>query len=39
VRVGEAIPVEGLAGSAGRKVLADRVRQALLALGVPDGTR
>jgi 1-acyl-sn-glycerol-3-phosphate acyltransferase len=37
VRVGEVIPVAGLEGSAGRKVLSARVREALLALGVPDG--
>jgi 1-acyl-sn-glycerol-3-phosphate acyltransferase len=37
VRVGEPIPVEGLRGSAGRKILSARVRDALLALGVPEG--
>ncbi len=37
MHIGEPIPVEGLEGSAGRKVLATRVRQALLDLGVPDG--
>jgi 1-acyl-sn-glycerol-3-phosphate acyltransferase len=37
VRVGETIPVEGLSGSAGRRVLGERVRAELLRLGVPDG--
>jgi 1-acyl-sn-glycerol-3-phosphate acyltransferase len=35
VRIGEAIPVEGLAGSPGRKVLSEKVRAALVELGVP----
>jgi 1-acyl-sn-glycerol-3-phosphate acyltransferase len=35
LRVGDPIPVEGHAGSAGRKALADRARAALLSLGVP----
>ncbi|MHC5011290.1 MAG: lysophospholipid acyltransferase family protein [Planctomycetota bacterium] len=37
VRIGEPIPTADLEGSAGRKHLAVRVREALLALGVPDG--
>src|SRR5262245_30343468 len=37
VRVGEPVDAEGLEGSTGRKVLAERLRAALLALGVPDG--
>jgi 1-acyl-sn-glycerol-3-phosphate acyltransferase len=37
VRVGEPVPVAGLEGGAGRRVLAERVRAALVALGVPDG--
>lgn len=37
VRVGNPIPTEGLEGSTGRKILAARVRAALLELGVPDG--
>ncbi len=35
VRVGDRIPIEGLHGSAARKVLAERCREALVALGVP----
>ena len=37
IRVGEPLSTAGLEGSTGRKALADRVRAALLALGVPDG--
>jgi 1-acyl-sn-glycerol-3-phosphate acyltransferase len=37
VTIGEPISTEGLAGSRGRKVIAARVREALLDLGVPDG--
>jgi len=35
LRVGEPIPVEGLKGSPGRKILSAKVREALHALGVP----
>lgn len=37
VRVGAPLATAGLEGSAGRKVLAERTRAALLDLGVPDG--
>src|SRR5262245_9085981 len=37
IRVGEPLPTAGLDGSAGRKVVAERLRASLLALGVPDG--
>lgn len=37
VAAGVPIPTAGLEGSAGRKVLAERARAALLDLGVPDG--
>ena len=38
VRVGDPIDTRGLEGGQGRKVVAARVRAALLALGVPEGT-
>jgi 1-acyl-sn-glycerol-3-phosphate acyltransferase len=37
LRVGEALPTTGLEGSSGRKEVAERARDALLRLGVPDG--
>jgi len=37
LRIGPPIATDDLEGSPGRKVLAERVREALLALGVPDG--
>ena len=37
VTIGEPISTEGLEGSRGRKVIARKVREAFLALGVPDG--
>jgi hypothetical protein len=37
VRGGPAIPSAGAKGAPGRRALTDAVRQALLALGVPDG--
>lgn len=36
IRVGPRIPVEGLAGSQGRKALAERTRTALLSLGLTE---
>ena len=36
IRVGEPIPMEGLAGSQGRKALAERTRTAFLALGLTE---
>jgi 1-acyl-sn-glycerol-3-phosphate acyltransferase len=38
VRAAPAIPIAGLDGGIGRKVLAARVREALVSLGVPDGS-
>lgn len=37
LRIGTPIPTDDLEGSRGRKIVAERVRDALLALGVPDG--
>jgi len=36
IKVGEPIPVDGLKGSRGRKILAEKVRAAFLAMGVPE---
>lgn len=37
LRIGDPIPTEGLKGGRGRRAVGEKVRAALLALGVPDG--